>query len=31
MQLTLAGRVLIGPWWRIPRFLLREARAFVRE
>jgi fatty acid desaturase len=31
MQLTLAGRVLIGPWWRIPRFLRREAEAFIRN
>lgn len=31
LQLTLAGRVLIGPLWRIPRFLQREARAFIRN
>jgi fatty acid desaturase len=31
VQLTLAGRVLIGPWWRIPRFLRREAQAFIRN
>ncbi len=23
--------MLIGPWWRIPRFLLRETRAFIRN
>jgi len=31
LQLTLAGRVLIGPWWRIPRFLMREATAIARN
>ena len=30
LQLTLAGRVLIGSWWRIGHFLAHEARAFVR-
>jgi fatty acid desaturase len=28
---TLAGRVIIGPWWRIARFLVAEARAIARN
>lgn len=28
-QMTLAGRVIIGPLWIIPHFLAREARAIV--
>jgi fatty acid desaturase len=31
LQLTLAGRMLIGSWWRIGGFLSSEARAFVRN
>ena len=31
MQQTLLGRVLIGPFWRIPRFLYAEARAVIRN
>ncbi|MBS0393733.1 MAG: fatty acid desaturase [Proteobacteria bacterium] len=30
-QLTLAGRVLIGPFWRIPRFLRAEWRSVLRN
>lgn len=30
VESTLAGRVLLGPWWRIPRFLLAEWRALRR-
>jgi fatty acid desaturase len=30
-QLTLAGRVLIGSWWRIGRFLAREAKGFAQR
>ena len=30
LQLTLAGRMLIGSWWRIGGFVRREAVAFVR-
>ena len=31
VQLTLAGRMLIGSWWRIGWFLHSEARAFARN
>lgn len=31
LQLTLAGRVLIGSWWRMGAFWSSEARAFVRN
>ena len=31
VQLTLAGRMLIGSWWRIGWFLSSEARAFARN
>jgi fatty acid desaturase len=31
IQLTLAGRILVGPFWRIPRFLYRDLRAVVRD
>ena len=31
VQLTLAGRLLIGSWWRMGRFLTREATAFARN
>jgi len=31
LQLTLAGRMLIGSWWRIGWFLNSEARAFARN
>ena len=31
LQLTLAGRVLIGSWWRIGHFLAHEAQAFARN
>lgn len=31
VQQTLAGRVLLGPFWQIPRFLLAELRAVVRN
>ena len=31
LQLTLAGRMLIGSWWRMGRFLAREASAFARN
>ena len=30
-QLTLAGRMLIGSWWRMGRFILGEARACLRN
>lgn len=30
LQLTLAGRMLVGSWWRIGGFVRREAVAFVR-
>lgn len=30
MQATLAGRMLIGPWWRITRFLAGELRAVAK-
>jgi fatty acid desaturase len=30
-QATLAGRVVIGPWWRISRFLAHEAQAAWRN
>lgn len=31
LQLTLAGRVLVGSWWRMGGFWLGEARAFARN
>jgi fatty acid desaturase len=31
LQLTLAGRMLIGSWWRMGWFLTSEARAFARD
>jgi fatty acid desaturase len=31
LQLTLAGRMLIGSWWRMGGFLASEARAFARN
>lgn len=31
LQLTLAGRILIGPFWRIPRFLYRDLRFLIRN
>jgi fatty acid desaturase len=31
LQLTLAGRMLIGSWWRMGWFLGSEARAFARN
>jgi fatty acid desaturase len=31
LQLTLAGRMLIGSWWRMGWFLSSEARAFARD
>jgi fatty acid desaturase len=31
IQLTLAGRILVGPFWRIPRFLYRELGAVIRD
>ena len=31
IQLTLVGRILIGPFWRIPRFLYRELRSVIRD
>ena len=31
LQLTLAGRMSIGSWWRMGRFLVREAKAFARN
>ncbi len=31
IQSTLAGRVLIGPLWRIPRFLRREVRWIIHD
>ena len=31
IQLTLAGRMLVGPYWRIPRFLRRELRGVIRN
>jgi fatty acid desaturase len=31
LQLTLAGRMLIGSWWRMGGFLASEARAFARD
>jgi fatty acid desaturase len=31
LQQTLAGRVLCGPFWRIPLFLRGEVRAFARN
>jgi fatty acid desaturase len=30
-QQTLAGRVVIGPWWRITHFLQRDVQALVRN
>ena len=29
IQLTLAGRMIVGPYWRIPRFLRDELRSIV--
>jgi len=31
IQSTLAGRILLGPFWRIPRHLYKELRALVRN
>ena len=31
LQLTLAGRMLIGSWWRMGWFLAGETRAFARD
>ncbi len=31
VQLTLAGRMLLGSWWRMGWFLTSEARAFARD
>jgi fatty acid desaturase len=31
LQLTLAGRMLVGSWWRMGGFLGSEARAFARH
>jgi fatty acid desaturase len=31
LQLTLAGRMLIGSWWRMGGFLASEAKAFARN
>jgi len=31
LQLTLAGRMLVGSWWGMGRFFCREARAFVQD
>ncbi len=31
VQLTLAGRILLGPFWRIPRFLRRELRWLIAD
>jgi fatty acid desaturase len=31
LQLTLAGRVLVGSWWRMGGFWASEVRAFVRN
>ena len=31
LQLTLAGRMFIGSWWRMGGFLASEARAFARN
>jgi fatty acid desaturase len=31
IQLTLAGRILVGPFWRIPRLLYRELLAVIRD
>jgi fatty acid desaturase len=30
LQTTLAGRVLIGPWWSIGRYIARDLRLFVK-
>jgi fatty acid desaturase len=30
-QATLAGRIVLGPWWRIPRFIAHEAQAAWRN
>jgi fatty acid desaturase len=30
MQATLAGRIFIGPWWRISRYLVKEAKRFIK-
>jgi fatty acid desaturase len=31
IQLTLAGRIVLGPFWRIPRFLYLQLRAVIRD
>jgi fatty acid desaturase len=31
IQQTLAGRIVVGPFWRIPRFLRAELRAVIRN